>query len=306
MTGKRLNYFKNGANTGTAAKREQRGMIDDVYPIQVEFNSYFNAFVVLTKMDVRLYDAMTGRMNKVFNELFDEKIPLDLSYFAFGGRQRKVFMGDNAGLIRQYNMKNGEFIKKVNKHNEIERSEFANKIINLKKRDTLEISVIIFLHEEKLLISASQDSTIRIYDEADPEESTLLKVLCGGKQNSEIIALAYSQQLSLLAAGSANGLIAIWDLITGKMDGLLVNETSEIVAVHFIDPMPLLITGQANGYVSVWTVKSNAKYQRYRCILKILNTVFIGNVAQPPTPITALNYHCEIMVGLPRKTLMTE
>lgn len=52
-------------------------------------------------------------------------------------------------------MKNGEFIKKVNKHNEIERSEFANKIINLKKRDTLEISVIIFLHEEKLLISAS-------------------------------------------------------------------------------------------------------------------------------------------------------
>ena len=34
--------------------------------------------------------------------------------------------------------------------------------------------------EEKLLISASLDSMIRIYDESDPEDSTLIKVLCGG------------------------------------------------------------------------------------------------------------------------------
>jgi hypothetical protein len=61
-------------------------MIDDVFPISVEFNGYFNCFVVLTKMDIRLYDAMTGRMKKVFNDLFDEKYSLDLSYFVFGGR----------------------------------------------------------------------------------------------------------------------------------------------------------------------------------------------------------------------------
>ena len=77
-------------------------------------------------------------------------------------------------------MKNGEFLKKVNSHNEIENSEFANKLDNTKKRDALEISSLLFLQEEKLLISASQDSTVRIYDESDPEESVLLKVICGG------------------------------------------------------------------------------------------------------------------------------
>jgi hypothetical protein len=42
-------------------------------------------------------------------------------------------------------MKTGEFLKKVNMHNEIENSEFANKLANIKKRDTLDISSIIFL-----------------------------------------------------------------------------------------------------------------------------------------------------------------
>jgi WD40 repeat protein len=168
----------NGANN--SLKRDTRGPLDDVYPIAVEFNLYYNCFVVLTKMDIRLYDAMSGKMKKVFNDLYDEKMAVDLSNFAFGGRQRKFFISDNAGLIRQYNMKNGVFLKKVNQHNEIENSEFANKLANVKKRDTLDISALIYLQEEKLLISASQDSTVRIYDESDPEESILLKVLCGG------------------------------------------------------------------------------------------------------------------------------
>lgn len=37
-----------------------------------------------------------------------------------------------------------------------------------------------YSHEEKLLIAAYQDSTIRIYDESDAEESVLIKVLSGG------------------------------------------------------------------------------------------------------------------------------
>ena len=177
---------------------------------------------------------------------------------------------------------------------------------NLKKRDTLDISGTIYLHEEKLLISASHDSTIRIYDEADPEESTLLKVLCGGNQNAEILSVSYSAYFTLLASGSSNGLVAIWDLETGKMDGLLVNEVSEVVAIEFMDPIPVVVTGQSNGMVSLWTVKSTSHYQRYRCILRISNTVFNGSVPQAPTPITAITVHCESMVGVPRSTPLGE
>lgn len=82
-----------------------------------------------------------------------------------------------------------------------------------------------------------------MYDEADPEESVLLKVLCGGNQNAEILTLSYSPYFTLLAAGSTNGLVSIWDLNTGKLDGLLMNDTSEVVSVEFMDPMPTLVTG---------------------------------------------------------------
>lgn len=45
---------------------------------------------------------------------------------------------------------------------------------------------MIYHHEEKLLIAAYSDSTIRIYDEGDAEESVLLKVLSGGHKECEI------------------------------------------------------------------------------------------------------------------------
>lgn len=149
-------------------------------------------------------------------------------------------MSDTAGLIRQYNMKTGEFLKKVTKVNEIEESEFANKLANIKKRDNLDISAIIFLHEEKLLVSASQDSTIRIYDETDPEESVLLKVFCGGHQNSEILSMAYSIHFTMLATGSANGLISLWDFETSKLCGVLSGVQGEVLALDFSDPYPVL------------------------------------------------------------------
>ena len=66
-----MNYFKNGAVTTNS---KTRGMIDDVVPLSVEFNLYYNCFVVITKMDIRLYDAMSGKMKKVLNELYDEKM----------------------------------------------------------------------------------------------------------------------------------------------------------------------------------------------------------------------------------------
>ena len=81
-SGKRLNYFHNAALSNT----KQKGPNEEIYPIAVEFNVYYNAFVVLTKIDIRIYDAMSGKLKKVVNELFDDKMQLDISALCFGGR----------------------------------------------------------------------------------------------------------------------------------------------------------------------------------------------------------------------------
>jgi hypothetical protein len=46
---------------------------------------------------MRCYDAITGRLKKVFNEIHDPAMIVDLCLFCFGGRQRKFYLADNAG-----------------------------------------------------------------------------------------------------------------------------------------------------------------------------------------------------------------
>ena len=55
LSGKRLTYYEN-----EAASKTMKNINDDINAITVEFNTYFNTFVVLTKTDVRIYDAMCG------------------------------------------------------------------------------------------------------------------------------------------------------------------------------------------------------------------------------------------------------
>ena len=76
-------------------------------------------------------------------------------------------------------MKNGEFLKEVTVNKEEEDgADFAK--ANFKRKDNNEISVLLYLYEEKLLVTGSTDSVIRVYDESEPEESILLKLMIGG------------------------------------------------------------------------------------------------------------------------------
>jgi len=63
-------------------------------------------------------------------------------------------------------MKNGTFLKNVNSANELEeQSEFAKKMSGKTKKESNEVSKIIYIQSTVLLIAAYYDSTIRIYDE---------------------------------------------------------------------------------------------------------------------------------------------
>ena len=66
LSGKRLNYYENAA-----VSKNMKSLNEDIYALCVDFNTYFNWFVVLTKIDIRAYDAMSGKLKKVFNEVYD-------------------------------------------------------------------------------------------------------------------------------------------------------------------------------------------------------------------------------------------
>jgi len=78
---------------------------------------------------------------------------------------------------------------------------------------------------------SSWNSTIRAFDEDDPEESDLLRV-AKGKIKGEVInneddwmriitSLTFDEHLGLVATGSNYGKIAVWDLESFKIEAFL-------------------------------------------------------------------------------------
>lgn len=67
-------------------------------------------------MDVRIYDTIYGRLNKIYNQILDDKNPnAELTSLCFNFKHSKFFVTDTAGLVRQFNLKNGSLLNKVDK-----------------------------------------------------------------------------------------------------------------------------------------------------------------------------------------------
>ena len=61
---------------------------------------------------------MTGKLKKVFTDLIDDRSTVELTSLSYGSKCRKIYIGDNAGNLCLYSMKNGEFLKRVRNEKE--------------------------------------------------------------------------------------------------------------------------------------------------------------------------------------------
>jgi WD40 repeat protein len=277
----------------------------DVTPVFADFNAYYLQFIVVTKYDIRIYDSITGRLRKIFTEVLDPKTESELSAFTLDHRHRIILLGDNSGGIRAYNFSNGALMKTIEGDKDISKTEHPTQKLskvqsiskiartysltqlsesipatikekpkdkNIRVEDSSsEISSLYFCVEDKILIAGSWDSTIRVYDQTSQEESPLMRVMLGGHQGSDITKITYSSTFSLIAAGSSNGLVSIWDFEMGKLEAACPGHTTEMLAIEFLDPYPLMATSGADGLVLIWTVRPFPGKMRYHCIMRIVN-----------------------------------
>ena len=103
--------------------------------------------------------------------------------------------------------------------------------------------------------------------------------------DSEITALAYSEHMALLASGSQNGIIALWDFDTGKLETSLLGHEGEITSLVFIeshsanastdqkDAYPLLLSSSSDGTIYMWGLRGiNTAKWRNRAIAILHHT----------------------------------
>ena len=143
--------------------------------------------------------------------------------------------------------------------------------IKKSKSNLMEVTELIFANEDNLLLTASSNSIINVYNEKNFETVSKLRSLAGGHLGSEIKALAFSGHLSLIASGAANGSITVWDYEMSKIEGVCIFHKKEITVLKFIEPFPCLISSSADGYICIWSIKRDKTERRYSCLCCFLN-----------------------------------
>ena len=148
---------------------------------------------------------------------------------------------------------------------------------NDKEGENKEVTGMELIWEEDYILMVCCDAkNIYVYDEDDTEESHLLRKLTGG-HIEEISILKYCDWLSLMATGSVDGEIAVWDFEMSKLEGICVGHKADITGIEFVAPHPLMITSSMDCTVCIWGLRPLPIALKYICLHRFHNVSWSYN-----------------------------
>ena len=111
------------------------------------------------------------------------------------------------------------------------------------------------------------DKMIMVHHDQINETSKVSKLR--GKINchkKEIISGDYAHYLGLIATGSRDNRVSIWDYERIVNYETITTHTSEVQIIHFIKPFPLLLTSDSAGFIYIWCTKKDPMKKTLECM----------------------------------------
>nr|CAD1832836.1 unnamed protein product [Ananas comosus var. bracteatus] len=112
------------------------------------------------------------------------------------------------------------------------------------------ISDLAFSSDARLLCSASDDRSLRLWDLAAPGNPTLLKTLIG--HTNYAFCCAFNPQSNLVASGSFDETVRVWEVRSGRCLRVLPAHSEPVTAVDFDRDGALIVSGSYDGLCRVW------------------------------------------------------
>ena len=243
-------------------------------PIDVVFLDSYQNFLVLTKDNLRVYNGKNGRLKMYLDNIADVNehtgAVSDMISMTLNSEHRMVYIGDNQGKIRCFNVNTGLLIKKLDLPMGYQRKngELSHKI----NKEVCGMSFFEASEDCQMLISGHWNNKIRIWDVLDVEKANHMRSASAQDVFKEDVqCIAVSEHLSLIATGSIYGNIVVWDFELFKVEGVFIGSKMAITAIEFVKDYPLMVSASISGIIQVYAVRGAHRDIKNHTLARFIN-----------------------------------
>lgn len=210
-------------------------------PLKVLYSAKLLMIIGMYAKDILFWSAVSGDEQKKMEDVGGNGI--DCTAAVLDDREAKLLIGDSSGVVSIYNCVNGVKLK-----------EFPS--------TKLAIRFMLYTPDKTVIVVAGSGDLI-IFDELpnDPDANFHLRETKA--HESDIISVAYSHKLGLIATADCTGLVCLWNYEFLSLETMIPKCTgTDIGQLNFIDPFPLLIVTDSIGNYTIIPCGSAANYYK--------------------------------------------
>ena len=225
--------------TFEADSAQNPDLVDDQLILGCYYNNSSCEFIVICLKKIKIWNAFNGKVVKIYDNVMNNN---EITSYTTDLSLKRLYLGDNYGKIKNFNMNNGSFIKDFNSH-------FS------------EIIGLLYSDKYSLLISLSTDGKIKFHNDKNIFETNVIKEI--EMTHPNITSITLSEEYSRLIIGLENGFVKFFDIEHIRFDADGDNEKDKIFRGDPIFSMislykiPIIVTGHRSGKIKFIIIPPN-------------------------------------------------
>jgi hypothetical protein len=201
-------------------------LADDQLIFSCCYDKFSKHLINFSLRKIKMWNPFTGKIKKVY----DDPMGNEITSLCMDKNMKRIFIGDNTGNIKCFNLKNGKYLKTLSGHEN-------------------EISILLHSLDLELLISCSIENTIKIHEDKDIFEGSVLKEI--KIPNVQIKSITLIEKYKRIGIGFSSGIIKFYDIEHYRYDSDFssdnLNIRDEVTCLYFFNEYDFLISSFLSG-----------------------------------------------------------